>query len=272
MRKRLLGMALAAAVVSAAPAIRADQWDVGADNDNDSGSDNELVHGLDQVHDVEAQAAGTVEDVDWYHFNHGCNASFEILLDSLTGGVSNGTVASPALDLIDSDGTTVLATSTPVTGLGVARRLIYPCEALFPVPEMTHFVRISNPACGLSCTANARYRIRFYETTALLPRFNNANGQVTVLVLQNSTDVEQFATGMSFDSTGAILDDVVITLPPSGVTTVNLAIVDGGVLNNKAGALKLLNTAPYGALAGKAVALEPATGFTFDTPLVYKPH
>jgi hypothetical protein len=27
----------------------------------------------------------------------------------------------------------------------------------------------------------------------------------------------------------------------------------------------------YGALAGKAVALEPATGFTFDTPLVPRP-
>jgi hypothetical protein len=27
----------------------------------------------------------------------------------------------------------------------------------------------------------------------------------------------------------------------------------------------------YGALQGKAVALEPATGFTFDTELLYRP-
>jgi hypothetical protein len=28
---------------------------------------------------------------------------------------------------------------------------------------------------------------------------------------------------------------------------------------------------PYGALVGKAVSLEPSTGFSFDSPMVYKP-
>jgi hypothetical protein len=31
------------------------------------------------------------------------------------------------------------------------------------------------------------------------------------------------------------------------------------------------SSTPYGALAGKAVALEPASGFSFDSPLTYKP-
>jgi hypothetical protein len=29
-----------------------------------------------------------------------------------------------------------------------------------------------------------------------------------------------------------------------------------------------MHDAPYGALAGKGVALEPATGFAFDSPMV----
>ncbi len=38
-------------------------------------------------------------------------------------------------------------------------------------------------------------------------------------------------------------------------------------LQNVSGTAALAHTAPYGTLAGKAVALEPATGFTFETPL-----
>jgi hypothetical protein len=37
------------------------------------------------------------------------------------------------------------------------------------------------------------------------------------------------------------------------------------------GSLTVAHDAPYGALAGKAVALEPATGFAFDTPLEPRP-
>jgi hypothetical protein len=41
-----------------------------------------------------------------------------------------------------------------------------------------------------------------------------------------------------------------------------------GALAGLSGHAQVAHTAGYGGLAGKAVALEPATGFSFDTPLV----
>ena len=43
-------------------------------------------------------------------------------------------------------------------------------------------------------------------------------------------------------------------------------------LAGMSGTITVDHSAPYTALTGKAVALEPATGFSFDTPLVPKLH
>lgn len=37
------------------------------------------------------------------------------------------------------------------------------------------------------------------------------------------------------------------------------------------GSITVTHDAPYAGLIGKAVALEPVTGFSFDTPLTYRP-
>ena len=42
-------------------------------------------------------------------------------------------------------------------------------------------------------------------------------------------------------------------------------------LAGQSGTVTIASNAPYGALAGKVVALEPATGFSFDSPLPYRP-
>jgi hypothetical protein len=259
---------LAAATIWAASAVRADVWDIGADTDNDSGSDNELVHGLDQVHDVAAQGGGTVEDQDWFRFNHGCNFSYEVLLDGMTGGVSNGEQRRPSISWIP---TGPCSETTPVTGFGVARRLADRCFATPPI-EVTNFVRVSQPNCGLNCGSNAQYRIRFHDTTALLPRFNNSSSQVSVLVLQSSTDAVARVAWVAYDPAGTVLLTFSDVFQPNQAKTYNLSTTTAGALAGKSGSLKVLSDAPYGAVSGKVVAVEPATGFTFDTPLVYKPH
>lgn len=38
------------------------------------------------------------------------------------------------------------------------------------------------------------------------------------------------------------------------------------------GSTTMAHDGRYGDLQGKSVALEPATGFSFDTPLSYRPH
>ena len=54
-------------------------------------------------------------------------------------------------------------------------------------------------------------------------------------------------------------------MPIQGNVVLNTSTI--GALQNVSGTAVLSHDAPYGTLAGKAVALEPATGFTFDTPM-----
>jgi hypothetical protein len=265
---RVTVWAVAVVFLCGAAGARADVWDVGTDNDNSFTSDNELVSGLDQVHDMAAQQGGTVEDEDWYPFHQFCNNSYEILLDGVTGGVGNVNTGSPALDLIDSDGTTVLYGSLPVSSQGIARRLGVNCVG--SDAETTRYVRVSHPACGLLCSSTDQYHIHFRDTTALVPRFNNTATQVSILILQSSSPTGGSVSGLAYDSLGAVIGGFGIPLPANAVAVIDLSTTNSGSLAGKSGALKLVNTLPYGTLAGKVVAVEPATGFTFDTPLVYK--
>ena len=57
-----------------------------------------------------------------------------------------------------------------------------------------------------------------------------------------------------------------ITLAPRTTSVMNLASI--APLQGQGGSLTVSHDAPYGMLTGKAVALEPATGFSFDSPLV----
>lgn len=256
------------AALALGTSAQADVWDVGTDNDNDSGSDNEIVHGLNQLHDLAAQSAGTIQDVDWYTFRHPAGRSFEIVVEGLTGDVSNGTT-SPAVQLIASDGTSVDDDSEPITNFGVARSL-RAYSGLLPgsTPGFySGFLRISNPACGLTCAANDQYRIRAYETTLTLPRFNNAGSQITVLILQNPTDKTVFGTAHALANTGTVLGSLTFALQPYATLVTNLSTALGGALNGQSGSLVIPHNGPYGVLSGKGVALEPSTGFTFDTAL-----
>jgi hypothetical protein len=270
MRITIWLVAVAMVLSAGARVARADVWDVGGDNDNDSGSDNELVHGVSQVHDMAARQNGSVEDVDWYPVRYACDSSFEVLLDSFTGDVSNGTTGSPAFDLIESDGTTVTASSLPVSSLHVARRITHRCA--FSDAEAKQYVRVRHPHCGLACTSQDQYRIRFRTTTAFVSHFNNSTSQDSILMLQNATSAIVALWLIAYDSQGAVLDTIAVTLPENGSTSIDLATVHGASLAGKSGALKLAHDAPYGALTGKLVTEEAQTGFTFDTPVVYLPY
>lgn len=262
---------LAAALLSA-PAATPDVWDLGSDSDNDSGSDNEILHGLDQVHDLAARNGGTVEDVDFYAFRHGNSRSYEILVDGITGAAAGP--GGLTVQLVAMDGTTVEQDSVAVSSFGVARSL----RSYSTLPPSTgtgdfgFLVRVANPACALTCGADDEYRIRAYDTTLTLPRFNNSNGQTTVLVLQNPTPRQVLGSIRAMSNGGADLGQFNIAIAPYGTSVTNLASVSGGLLGNQSGSLFVSHTAGYGILTGKGVALEPATGFTFDTAVESIPH
>jgi hypothetical protein len=268
-------MLRAAAVVGVGCALlgatqaRADIWDQGSHDDNMSATTrNELLHGLQQVHDLAAREGGTVADVDWYRLQVPFNTSFEVVLDGVSGGIANGSGA-PALQLVDPPW---VGDSIPVTDFGSARRLQGSYAAPGSVGEFVRYVRVQGAACGVTCTSADQYRIRFYDTTLRLSRFNNTGGQVSVLIVQNPTRYQVSVNGYAFGAAGQALGGFLSFLEPYEVQTLNLAAVSGGALANKSGGIQLLNSAGYGELAGKAVVMDPATGFVFESPLTYRPY
>lgn len=189
-------------------------------------------------------------------------SSWEAVVDGTSGDIDAG--SGPSLVLLDADLTTVLQPSTPA-GLGTARRLavVNPTAA-----TDTDYVEVRSLGCSTNCGADDIYRIRARETTLSAPRFNNTGGQVTVVLLQERSALTVTGTLWFWSAGGALLGSQPFTLPPRQTLVLNSTTVAG--VAGQGGALTVTHDGPYGGLAGKAVALEPATGFSFDTPLEFR--
>jgi hypothetical protein len=238
----------------------ADVWDTQAQNDNTDGTENELVHGSDQLHDL--GYAGTA-DQDWYRLSQQPYSSYEIVVDSTSGDIGSGL----AVDRVAAGTSTALQSSLPA-GIGFSRSLRFRNATAAAVD--TERVRIMTSVCGTSCSADDVYRIRAYDTTYAIARFNNSGTQTTNVVLQNTTAASVDATLYFWDAAGALsFTHVATTLAPKSVQVINTS---GLGIPVTSGSITITNTAPYGRLNGKAVSAETATGYTFDTVMTPIPH
>jgi hypothetical protein len=264
--KIVFALAFVAALGVAGPA-GTDVWDSSTINDNDGGTTNEITHGFSQVHDLGAQP-GPVADEDWYRIVEQPFSSYEVLCDGFTGDVNTG--FPNTLHLVTGAGAEVLP-SFPYA-FGYARSLRFSNNN--PTDNVNDFVRVQNAACGANCGTNDNYRIRAWDTTIAVPRYNNAAGQVTVLIIQNP-DQSSTVVGTAYlwPTTGGTtpVTSHGFILGPRAAAVVNLATLNGGIANGTSGTITITNNARYGSLAVKAVALEPSTGFSFDSPGLYKP-
>jgi len=252
-------LVLGATLVVAGPAV-ADVWDVQTTNDNTNATENELVHGSDQLHDL-GVLPGPTADEDWYRISQKAFSSYEVVVDATSGDIGTGLV----VDLVDSGGGQV--TASQAVGIGYSRSLRFRNTTAASVDG--NFVKVSG-ACGTSCGADDVYRLRAYETTYAIPRFNNAGTQVTVLILQNPSAYTIGGTVYFWSTTGVQLGFSNFSLPAKQTLVLNTATVPGA--NGVSGAMTVSHDGRYGDLAGKTVALEPSTGFSFDTPMVPRPH
>jgi hypothetical protein len=262
--KRFLRLAAGLSIFLAGPAVRADGWDEGGDPDNACGgtSDNDLIHGSDQVHDLGA-LPGPAIDQDFYTFQAVAFASYEAVVDGTTGDLNNGGAPDFQFERVNNSCASVQTFES--IGFGFSKSLRFEAGNGF-----FGALRVGSAACGTGCTAADQYHIRFYETTYTVPRFNNAGSQTTVLIVQNPTPSPVTITPRFFDSTGALVGSATLILAPRETRALNTATVAG--VAGQSGSIIISNTARYGDLSGKAVAVEPSTGFTFDTAMVPKPH
>jgi hypothetical protein len=224
------------------------------DDDAASPSDDELIHGWSQTGDL-AQAP------DAFRLQQQPYSSYEAIVDAVTGDAP-----AALLERIASDNVTVLQAGTPV-GTGAARRLAW--QNSLPATASGQSLRVGGTPCAPPCGADDVYRIRLYDTTYAISRFNNSATQATVLTLQNPTPLPVVARAMFWSSAGALLRLVESTIPAHGNFVLNTSTVPE--LSGRSGSITITSDAPYGALSGKAVALEPATGFSFDEVMRPRP-
>jgi hypothetical protein len=246
------------------PPALADVWDIAADTDDTIGTDNVPVHGTVQVHDLGVRP-GPVPDQDFYSFEARGFASYETIIEGLTGDIGGGL----SFNYLAADGTTVLALGS---GLGSASCVSCTQTLRFDnnqAAALPMFIRVGSPDCGTTCDSSDQYTIRFLETTYAAPRYNNTGGQVTVLILHNVSELPVSGNIHFFNATGTLVANQPFSLPINNHLVLNTTTVAGAA--GTSGVMTISHNGRYGSLAGKAVALDPATGFSFDTPLVPKP-
>jgi hypothetical protein len=218
------------------------------DDDGVADAGTELTHGSRQVR--------VFDGPDTFAIAQRAFSSYEVVVDE-----ASGDVVPVGLERIGADGTTVVQTSVPA-GTGQARSLRWENSTSADVLDQT--VRVTSGDCTTNCGPEDTYRVRAYETTLAIPRFNNGGTQVTVLLLQNPTDAAITGNIYFWDAAGAQVAAQAFTLPAKNLLVLNTATVAGA--NGISGSITVSHDGRYSELAAKSVALEPATGFSFDSP------
>jgi hypothetical protein len=222
----------------------------------------ELQHGT-RLERALLAAAGTAGDR--FRIRQEAYASYEVVVDAASGDLGVG--AGPGLERLDADGAVLQASQA--VGAGPARSLRFANATSEAIDDQQVRVRTLNPAHAGG--PDDTYRVRAWQTTLVVPRFNNSGSQVTVLLLQNPTAEPVSATVLFWSPTGTLLATYspAAPLPPKGLLVVGTAGLPA--LAGTSGSITVVHDAPFGALAGKTVALEPATGFSFDSPMEARP-
>jgi hypothetical protein len=254
-----------AALAASVPAYAVDPWEGGIATDDGSSTINTLSPGLAQQHDLDHAGGGN--DVDWavvptlqYH-------SYEARISGTTAPFDWGTCTTCSqFERVSSTGTILtedVATVNNGPG-GIPEAYDRSVRWLASGSTIQEFVRVTG-ATNITEDATYVYTLRYWDTTYTVPRWNSAGGQVTVFVMTSLGQGTVTGNLHFFSSTGTLLHTKSLSLDPNVPFVFNTATV--AALNGQSGFALVAHNGGYGALTGKAVALEPATGFTFDTAM-----
>ena len=243
---------------SGATVSQSDGWGTIVDDDGATPVLREVAHGIGGRRDF-----GTGAD-HLYVMRQEAYSSYEVVVDAAFG--RGGSPTGARLDRLAADGATVVQPSIGV-GTGQARRLRWMNDS--PTPQLAEYVRVRSGTCTTDCTAADGYRLRAYDTTYRIPRFNNGGSQTTVLILQNPTTRTVNVRARFWSAGGALLHSQSATLSPRSSYT--LLTWNVSALAGQSGTVTVASDAGYGELTGKTVGVEPTSGMAFDTPMVPRP-
>ena len=188
-------------------------------------------------------------------------ASYEVVVDA-----TSGDIVGPSGVLLERVGVAhdPPLQSAAAIGVGPSRSLRFVNASSAAVTD--ELVRVRTGVWPVPGDGNDVWALRARETTYAVPRFNNSATQVTVLLVQNPTTSSVQATAHLWSPGGALVGTHgPVDIPARGLLVLDTRDVPGAAAAS--GSITLVHDAPYGALAGKAVAVEPETGFSFDSPL-----
>jgi hypothetical protein len=218
-----------------------------------------LGHGSRMVQDL--QSAGGQSDADLYLVNQPQRSSWEVVVDAASGDLGD---PGPLLVRVGTDLTSILQTSV-ATGTGTSRSLRWRNNTSTATDG---YVRVTSQECNTNCGAEDSYRIRAYDTTLMLARYNQAGPNNTVLILHNPTNATIAGEVYYWSPSGALRATSNISIARRSTSLVNLANITA--LVQTSGSATLTHNGPYGGIVAKAVTLDSTSGFSFDAPFV--PH
>ncbi|MET0552222.1 MAG: hypothetical protein ABW221_04240 [Vicinamibacteria bacterium] len=281
MDRRMTGLLLA--MLAAATAAGAhDRWEpvYGGRTDDDGSTLNYLHHGATQPrHDLHTEAFFE-EDQDWFAVKVSAGHSYEARVNGgNTYWSTTCTVAAcPRFDRVDAAGAVltpgvISADDEPIVisrgssgaqnaGRGMTVRWIAQGTDVGYLRALSDSYVLLGP--------ETFYDVSFRDTTYFAPRWNNTGSQVSVVVVQNLKSTAVNGDISFFDADGTLLGSLPIALGPHALYILNTASAPG--LAGQSGSASIAHLGGYGALAGKIVSLEPATGFTFDTAFTPLPY
>jgi hypothetical protein len=259
MKTKMVPVLVLSCLVASVPARAHDPWETGtlaAGDDNPTGITT-LSHGSIQQHDL--QEAGTgIDDVDFVRVQPVLRHSYEARITDTNvifgdpGIAASFTRRSPANLGLQNDA----SVSGPNTFDRTIRWIAFNTD-------FNYLRVVGHP--GTAEDPSHVYTVRFWDTTYSIPRWNNNGSQVTVFLISNLTGSPVNGTIDFYSATGALLSNQNFTIPPNGLHSFNTSTVPA--LAGLSGHAYVAHNAGWGGLAGKAVALEPSTGFSFDTTM-----
>jgi len=236
-----------------------DIWDSATDNDDTPGvTDNVLWHTAPpQVHDLQNKAG--VADQDWYVISPRAARSYEVQVLNVTG-TADIWANQNNLRRTNAAGTATIQSSQQLDPANWLRTLRW-------VQTASEEQRIVVTNGSTAANFTSQYTILFRETTLYCPRYNQSGTQTSVLILQR-TDADTTAscsyTVHFYNETSAEVGTTGGSLSVNDVDVIAIGTLTG--LPGQKGAAHIAHTCGIGGFKAKMVALEPATGFSFDTP------
>jgi hypothetical protein len=260
-----VGAALAAGLfLAASPARATDPWDSGHFGDDTAGTLNTLGSGAVQVHDLD-QAGGPTNDVDWMRVPTLARHSYEARIHGANQEYDWGACAACAqFERVNSAGT-VLTEDVSTVNEGAVESYVRSVRWIASANQTNEFIRVTGDT-DVTETSNDLYTLSFWDTTYSIPRWNSSGSQSTVLMITNLTQGAVTVTVHFYSSTGTLLASTTFSLLQNQESILNTASI--AALAGQSGHAHVVHNAGYGGLSGKAVALEPSTGFTFDTAMI----